>query len=42
MTEHWCERKRRILLIVPASLRMQWRSELSEKFYINSVIMDSS
>ena len=42
MTEYWCEHKRRILLIVPASLRMQWRTELSEKFYINSVIMDST
>lgn len=42
MTEYWCEHKRHILLIVPASLRMQWRAELSEKFYINSVIMDAS
>lgn len=42
MTEYWCEHKRRILLIVPASLRMQWRAELSEKFYINSIIMDST
>lgn len=42
LAQYWSERKRRILLIVPASLRMQWRSELSEKFYIDSVIMESA
>ena len=42
LAQFWSERKRHILLIVPASLRMQWRSELSEKFYIDSVIMESS
>ncbi|WP_373730629.1 SNF2-related protein [Bacteroides heparinolyticus] len=40
LAQYWSERKRRILLIVPASLRMQWRSELSEKFYIDFVIME--
>ncbi len=42
LAQYWSERKRRILLIVPASLRMQWRAELSEKFYIDSVIMESA
>lgn len=42
MAQYWSERRRKILLIVPASLRMQWRNELAEKFYINSVIMDST
>lgn len=42
LAQYWSERKRRILLIVPASLRMQWRSELSEKFYIDSMIMESA
>ncbi len=42
LAQYWSERKRRILLIVPASLRMQWRSELNEKFYIDSVIMEST
>lgn len=42
LAQYWSERKRHILLIVPASLRMQWRSELSEKFFIDSVIMESS
>ena len=42
LAQYWSERKRHILLIVPASLRMQWRSELSEKFFIDSVIMETS
>ena len=42
LAQFWAERKRHILLIVPASLRMQWRAELSEKFYIDSVIIESS
>lgn len=42
LAQYWAERKRKILLIVPASLRMQWRSELSEKFYIDSVLMESA
>lgn len=40
LAQSWAERKRHILLIVPAALRTQWRSELSEKFYIDSVLMD--
>ena len=42
LAQLWSERKRHILLIVPASLRMQWRAELSEKFFIDSVIMESA
>lgn len=42
IAQFWSERKRRILLIVPAALRMQWRSELSEKFFIDSIIMEST
>ena len=42
LAQYWSERKRHILLIVPASLRMQWRSELKEKFYIDSVILETS
>ena len=41
LAQYWSERKRHILLIVPASLRMQWRTEIKEKFYIDSIIMDS-
>ena len=42
LAQHWSERKRRILLIVPASLRTQWRAELDEKFYIKSTIIEST
>lgn len=42
LAQFWSERKRHILLIAPASLRMQWRSELSEKFFVDSVIMEST
>lgn len=41
LAQFWAERKRKILLIVPASLRMQWRQELSDKFFIDSVLMES-
>ena len=41
LTQYWSERKRHILLIVPAALRTQWRTELEEKFYIKSRIFDS-
>lgn len=34
------ERKRRILLVVPASLRKQWVGELQEKFHIPAKIID--
>lgn len=36
IAQRWAERKRRILLIVPASLRKQWSQELSEKFSLPS------
>ena len=41
LAEYWSERKRKILLIVPASLRMQWRTELLEKFFIFPAREDS-
>lgn len=42
LAQYWSERKRKILLIVPAALRMQWRAELAEKFYIDSLILESA
>lgn len=42
LAQCWSERKRRILLIVPASLRTQWRTELDEKFFIKSRILESA
>jgi superfamily II DNA or RNA helicase len=41
ISQHWAERKRRILLIVPASLRKQWLAELESKFFIPTVILES-
>lgn len=38
ISQLWAERKRKILCIVPASLQKQWEMELSEKFFINSII----
>lgn len=41
IAQRWAERRRRILLIVPASLRKQWAQELLTKFSIPSVILDA-
>jgi SNF2 family DNA or RNA helicase len=41
IAQRWAERKRRILLNVPASLRKQWSQELSEKFSLPSTIIES-
>ena len=40
LTQYWAERKRRILLIVPATLRKQWQAELSDKFGLPSTVID--
>lgn len=40
IAQKWAEMKQRILIIVPANLRCQWQTELEEKFYLESVIMD--
>lgn len=41
ISQLWAERKRRILCIMPAALRQQWERELAEKFFIESVILES-
>lgn len=33
LTQYWAERKRKLLIIVPASLRTQWSAELREKLF---------
>lgn len=40
IAQRWAERKRRILLIVPASLRKQWTQELYDKFGLASLILE--
>lgn len=37
----WAERKRRLLVICPASLRKQWSMELEEKFNLPTLILES-
>lgn len=37
----WAEKRRRLLVICPASLRKQWSLELAEKFNLPSVILDA-
>ena len=41
LSQKWAERKRSILLIVPSSLRKQWNDELSEKFFLPSIILEA-
>ncbi|KEA62573.1 helicase (Snf2/Rad54 family) [Marinobacterium lacunae] len=41
MAQKWAEHKKRILLVVPASLRKQWEQELQDKFELPSIIIDS-
>jgi len=41
ISQRWWERERNILLIVPASLRKQWATELYEKFSLPSFILDA-
>lgn len=36
----WAEGKRKIIVVVPASIRKQWQNELLEKFSIPCVIVD--
>lgn len=40
LSELWAEHKRKILIIVPASLRKQWSLELMDKFYLPVVILE--
>jgi SNF2 family DNA or RNA helicase len=41
IAQRWAERKRRILLIVPATLRKQWQQELESKFYLPTAVLDT-
>lgn len=41
ISQYWAERKRRVLIIAPSSLRQQWQQELYEKFLIPSSILDA-
>ncbi len=41
LCQYWAERKRKLIVICPASLRKQWSLELLEKFNLPSIILDS-
>lgn len=41
ISQYWAERKRKILIIMPSSLRKQWQQELEEKFFICSKILEA-
>ena len=41
ISQKWAERKRRILVVTPSSLRKQWHQELSEKFFLPCQILET-
>lgn len=41
LSQYWWSRQRNLLLVVPASLRKQWATELMEKFSLPSEILDA-
>ena len=41
LAQNWAERKRRLLVVVPANLRKQWGQELADKFYLPSTILET-
>jgi len=41
LCQYWSERRRRLLVICPASLRKQWALELEEKFNLPAFVLDA-
>lgn len=41
LCQQWAERKRKLLVICPASLRKQWALELEEKFNLPATVLDA-
>ncbi|MDR1462512.1 MAG: DEAD/DEAH box helicase family protein [Azoarcus sp.] len=41
LAQKWAERKRLLLLVVPATLRKQWAQELTEKFSLPTQILEA-
>jgi len=39
--QYWAERRRRLLVICPASLRKQWAQELYDKFAVPTTVVDA-
>lgn len=41
IAQRWAERRRKILLILPATLRKQWQQEIQEKFCLPTTILET-
>jgi ERCC4-related helicase len=41
ISQRWAERRRKVLIIVPANLRKQWHQELQDKFGLQGVILET-
>lgn len=41
LCQYWAERKRRVIVICPASIRKQWALELAEKFNLPALVIDA-
>jgi hypothetical protein len=41
IAQRWAERKRRILIVVPANMRKQWHQELQDKFSLHALILEA-
>jgi len=41
LCQYWAERRRRLLVICPASIRKQWALEIEEKFSLPTVVLDA-
>lgn len=41
LSQKWAERRRNLLVIVPANLRKQWSQELADKFFLPSAILEA-
>jgi ERCC4-related helicase len=41
ISQRWAERRRKLLIIVPANLRKQWHQELQDKFGLQGLILEA-
>lgn len=41
ISQRWAERRRKVLIIVPANLRKQWHQELQDKFSLQATILEA-
>ena len=41
IAQRWAERRRKLLIIVPANLRKQWHQELQDKFGLQGLILEA-